>query len=79
MFMFYAVCNKDNVNKTIDRFIDQCYYSKDRDNIATIELEVDKGTISPLAYIEFDKINFKLEIEGVIYYSITKGDDIVEI
>lgn len=79
MFMFYATCNKDNVNKIIDRFIDQCYYSKGRDNFATIELEVDKGTISPLAYIEFDKINFKLEIEGIKYYSITKGDDIVEI
>ena len=79
MFMFYATCNKDNVNKIIDRFIDQCYYSKDHQNIATIELEVDKGTINPLAHIEFDKINFKFEDDGIKYYSITKGGDTIAI
>lgn len=73
--MFYTVCTKDNVNKTIDRFIDQCYYSFDSHNYATIELEVDKGTISPLAYILFDDINNKMEDEGVHYYTITRGGD----
>lgn len=79
MFLFYATCNKHNVNNIIDGFIHQCYYTEDDSNIATLELEVDKGTINPLAYIEFDKINFKFEDDGVKYYSITKGYDTIAI